>query len=31
MRPPPAPVWRFAVYALLFALPALAAVLMFLL
>jgi hypothetical protein len=30
-RPPQAPVWRFAVYGLLFAMPAIAAVLMFLL
>jgi len=30
-RPPPAPVWRLAIYGLVFALPALAAVLMFLL
>jgi hypothetical protein len=30
-RPPHAPVWRFALYALIFALPAVAAVLMFVL
>jgi len=31
VRPPPAPAWRLAVYALIFAAPAIAAVLMFLL
>jgi hypothetical protein len=30
-RPPQAPVWRFAAYGLIFALPAIAAALMFLL
>ena len=30
-RPPSAPIWRFGLYALIFALPAIAAVLMFLL